>query len=136
MTQSGVRPTRTRVENWNPGLIRARLTRILGEYRPVLAEQLRTEIRSPQFSWPGTTRRRNGSIVGSPRNIVDTGAFLSSQRDYRPDPLTLVYAWGGPGPVTYAGIILRGKGASYPPRDWITRALQQQPLVPFIQSRW
>lgn len=127
---------RTRVENWNPDLIRARLARILGEYRPVLAEQLKTEIRSPQFAWPRTTRRQNGSTVGSPRNIVDTGAFLASQRDYRPDPLTLVYAWGGPGGVTYAGRILRGEGARYPSRDWISIALRRQPLIPFIQARW
>lgn len=128
--------TRTRIENWNPGIIRQKLTRILSDYRPVLAEELKESIRSPQFSWPRQTRRKNGTLVGSPRNIVDTGAFLASQRDYQPEPLSLLYAWGGPGPVTYAGIILKGKDASYPPRDWIARALQNQPLVPFIQSRW
>ena len=131
MTASG-----TRVENWNPGIIRQKLAGILLDYRPVLAEQLKTEIRTSQFSWPGITQRRNGSSVGSPRNIVDTGAFLASQRDFQVEQLKLAYAWGGPGGVTYAGIILRGKNMKYPPRDWISPALQKQPLVPFIRARW
>jgi hypothetical protein len=128
--------TRARIENWNPGIIRQKLAGILREYRPVLAEQLKTEIKTSQFSWPGVTTRRNGSRVASPRNIVDTGAFLASQRDFQPEPLKLVWAWGGPQGVTYAGIILKGKSNSYPPRDWISPALKKQPLIPFIQARW
>jgi hypothetical protein len=128
--------TRARIENWNPAIIRQKLTRILRDYRPVLAEELRESIKATQFSWPRTTKRKNGQLAGLTRNIVDTGAFLASQRDFQPEPLELVYAWGGAGPVTYAGIILKGKGASYPPLDWITKALQKQPLVPFIQARW
>lgn len=128
--------TQTRIENWNPGIIRNKLAAIMREYRPVLAEQLKTEIRASQFSWPGTTRRVNGSTVGSPRNIVDTGAFLASQRDFQPEPLRLVYAWGGPNGVNYAGYILRGTSNNYPARDWISPALRNQPLIPFIQARW
>ena len=127
--------TRARVENWNPGIIRQKLSRILRDYRPVMAQELKTSIQSSQFSWPRTTQRRNGTVAGTQRNIVDTGAFLASQRDYQPDPLKLVYAWGGPQGVTYAGIILQGK-TNYPKRDWISPALKQQPLVPFIQARW
>lgn len=128
--------TSSRVENWNPGVIRTKLAGIMREYRPELAEQLKTEIKASQFSWPGTTRRKNGSTVGSPRNIVDTGAFLASQRDFQVEPLKLVYAWGGPNGVTYAGKILKGEGAGKPARDWISPALQKKPLVPFIQARW
>jgi hypothetical protein len=128
--------TQTRTENWNPGIIRTKLAGIMREYRPVLAEQLKTEIKTSQFNSPNITRRKNGSTVGSPRNIVDTGAFLASQRDFQAEPLKLVYAWGGPGGVNYAGIILKGKAANYPPRDWISPALQKKPLVPFIQARW
>jgi hypothetical protein len=128
--------TRARVENWNPGIIRQKLSRILRDYRPVLADELRESIKTTQFSWPRTTKRRNGEVAGLTRNIVDTGAFLASQRDYQPEPLKLVWAWGGPSGVTYAGIILKGKGSAYPSRDWITKALQKQPLVPFIQARW
>ena len=131
MTASG-----TRVENWNPGIIRQKLAGILREYRPVLAEQLKTEIRTSQFSWPGRTLRKNGQFVSSPRNIVDTGAFLASQRDFQTSPFSLAYAWGGPGGVDYAGYILRGKNTLYPPRDWISPALRKQPLVPFTRARW
>ena len=128
--------TRTRVENWNPGIIRQKLARILSDYRPVLAEELKTSIKTVQFYWPRTTQRKNGQPADVTRNKVDTGAFLSSQRDYQPEPLKLVWAWGGPGGVTYAGIILEGKGDSYPPTDFITPALRKQPIVPFIQARW
>jgi len=30
--------------------------------------------------WPNTTRRRNGEVVSSPRDIIDTGALLQSKR--------------------------------------------------------
>jgi hypothetical protein len=36
-------------------------------------------IQSPQWDWPRVTRRRNGTTVGSPRDIVDTGELLASQ---------------------------------------------------------
>jgi len=131
MTVSG-----TRVENWNPGIIRQKLAGILRDYRPVLAEQLKTEIKTAQFSWPRTTIRRKAPPAGSPRDIVDTGAFLASQRDFETSPLSLVYAWGGPGGVAYAGNILKGNKPGWLPRDWISPALQKQPLVPFIRARW
>ncbi len=40
-------------------------------------------IRSKIWDWPGTTVRRNGRVVGSPRNIVDTGELLSQQQQVR-----------------------------------------------------
>jgi hypothetical protein len=131
-----VTTTATKVANWNPDSVKQKLTQIMRDYRPVLAEQLKTEINTVQFNWPRTTLRKNGQVAGVTRNIVDTGAFLASQRDYQPEPLSLLYAWGGPSGVTYAGYILTGAGTSYPARDWITKALQKQPLAPFIQSRW
>jgi hypothetical protein len=30
--------------------------------------------------WPNVTRRKNGEVVGSPRDIIDTGALLQSKR--------------------------------------------------------
>ena len=30
--------------------------------------------------WPNTTRRKNGEVVGSPRDIIDTGALLQSKQ--------------------------------------------------------
>ena len=130
-----VRATST-LRGWNANPIRQRAARVLQLYRPILAQQLKEEIQRPQFAWPRTTRRRNRSIVTTPRDIVDTGAVLASQADYQPDPLILRYSWGGNGgPVTYAGIILRGK-TNYPPRDWIKPALDEQPLRRFFIANW
>lgn len=130
-----VRATST-LRGWSADPIRQRVARVLQLYRPVLADQLKQEISTAQFAWPRATRRRNGQTVTTPRNIIDTGAFLASQADYQPDPQRLVYQWGGNGgPVTYAGIILRGK-TNYPARDWITPAFRERPLRPFFIANW
>lgn len=44
------------------------------------AEQMQTEIESDKWDWPGTTKRRNKSVVGSPRDAVDMGDLVESQR--------------------------------------------------------
>jgi hypothetical protein len=36
-------------------------------------------ITGDNFAWPRRTRRSDGRVVDSPRNIVDTGAFQDSQ---------------------------------------------------------
>lgn len=124
------------LSGWAANRIRQRTSRLLQLYRPALADQLKQEIRRPQFAWPRATVRRNGQIVTSPRDIVDTGAFISSQVDYQPDPLKLLYTWGGyDGPVSYAGIILRGK-TNYPRRDWITPAVNNLPIGRFFAANW
>ena len=45
-----------------------------------IAQQSDTEIETSKWAWTGTTQRRNGQIVGSPRDIVDTGELLNSQQ--------------------------------------------------------
>jgi hypothetical protein len=130
-----VRATST-LRGWNANPIRQRAAQVLQLYRPVLREELKNQIRAVQYQWPRATRRRNRTTVTTPRDIVDTGAFLASQADYQPDPLILRYSWGGNGgPVTYAGIILRGK-PNYPPRNWIRPALQERPLRQFFIANW
>ena len=42
------------------------------------AEQCQTEIETDQWNWPNTTERSDGSIAGTTRDIVDTGALLNS----------------------------------------------------------
>jgi hypothetical protein len=48
----------------------------------------------------------------------------------------VTFTWGGTGGVTYAGIILQGKGASYPARDWIRPALEKVPLERYFRDEW
>lgn len=39
----------------------------------VVEEQAHTEVKSPKWSHPRQTKRKNGDIVSSPRDIVDSG---------------------------------------------------------------
>ena len=130
--QSRLRLTAFRSEE----LIR-RVPKILTDYGKALDQQLKEEIKTEQFSWPGETRRRNGSTVTSPRDIVDTGAFLRSQRRRRINLTTIRFDWGGSGGVTYAGYIYQGiPGRNYPARDWIKPALDALPIGEFFAREW
>ena len=114
-----------------------RVPKILTDYGKVLDQQLKEEIKTERYSWPGETRRRNGTIAGSPRDIVDTGAFLRSQRRQRINLTTIRFDWGGSGGVTYAGYIYQGiPGKNYPARDWIKPALDALPIGPFFAREW
>lgn len=125
-----------KLTGWNTNQLRQRVPVIMTNYGKVLGDQFKEEIQEPQFTWTGReTRRSNGQLVGSPRNIVDTGAFLRSQRRDRPNPTTLLFTWGNDG-VNYAGYILRGTGPAYPPRDWIGRALDAAPFEQFFAAEW
>ncbi len=130
--QSRLRITAFRSEE----LIR-RVPKILTDYGKALDQQLKEEIKTEQFSWPGETRRRNGSTVTSPRDIVDTGAFLRSQRRRRINLTTIRFDWGGSGGVTYAGYIYQGiPDRNYPARDWIKPALDALPIGEFFAREW
>ena len=128
------------LKGWNAKQLRARVPLILNNYRPVLDKQFKDEIQAVQFPWTSRqTKRSTGEIAGSPRNIVDTGAFLRSQLADTASNIngqvTLLFTWGNDG-VNYAGYILRGTTAAYPPRDWIRKALDNQPLEPFFKQEW
>jgi hypothetical protein len=130
--QYRLRLTNLRTED----LIR-RVLKILTDYGKVLDQQLKEEIKTERYPWPGETRRRNGTTVGSPRDIVDTGAFLRSQRRRRINIATIRFEWGGSGGVTYAGYIYQGiPGKAYPARDWIKPALEALPIGPFFTREW
>lgn len=115
-----------------------RLPRILTLYGQALDKQLKEEIKTVQFPWTDRkTYRRNGTIEGTPRDIVDTGAFLRSQRRRRINLTTIRFTWGGSGGVTYAGYIYEGiKAKNYPARDWITPALDALPIGTFFVREW
>lgn len=84
-----------------------------------LAAKFRELIESPVFEWPGTTVRRSGEVVGSPRNIVDLGNLRDSQDTRRLNPAAFQFVWD----VQYAAYVFYGytllTGASRPGRDWI-----------------
>lgn len=125
-----------KLTGWNAPQLKLRVANIMTAYGKAIDQQFKEEIQLVQFPWPGVTYRRNGTIEGSPRDIVDTGAFLRSQRRERLDATTIKFTWGNSG-VTYAGYILQGvPGKNYPARDWIKPALTNLPLDRFFQAEW
>jgi len=125
-----------KLTGWNAPQLKLRVANIMTAYGKAMDQQLKEEIQLVQFPWPGTTYRKNGTIEGSPRDIVDTGAFLRSQRRKRLNATTIKFTWGNSG-VNYAGYILQGvPGKNYPGRDWIKPALDNQPLDRFFRAEW
>jgi hypothetical protein len=88
-----------------------------------LANAFQELIEAKIYDWPNTTQRQNGSVVSSPRNIVDTGEFKRSQRTERLGPTMFRFVWD----AQYAAYIYYGyrtlSGSEMPGRDWIGPAL-------------
>jgi hypothetical protein len=126
-----------KLTGWNASKFKLRIASVMTEYEEAIGKQFKEEIQLVQFPWPpGNTYRKNGTIEGSPRDIVDTGAFLRSQRRERPNATTIKFTWGNSG-VNYAGYILQGvPGKNYPARDWIKPALDNLPLDRFFRAEW
>ncbi len=133
------RNVRFDLTEWNGRQLGVRSAVILQRFLPIIDKQFKEDIQKPQFTWTGRiTIRSTGEEVGSPRNIVDTGAFLASQRATTKSDATgseLVFTWGNAA-VNYAGRILEGDGSNYPPRDWIAVALKNQPFRQFFAREW
>lgn len=43
--------------------------------------------------WPNRTKRKNGEVVGSPRDIIDTGALLQSKRREQISNSVVEFIW-------------------------------------------
>lgn len=125
-----------KLTGWNANQLKLRVANIMTAYGKAIDKQLKEEIQTVQFPWPGITSRKNGTIEGNPRDIVDTGAFLRSQRRNRINATTIKFTWGNDG-VSYAGYILSGiPNRNYPARDWIRPALANLPLDGFFRREW
>ena len=63
--------------NWNLGnqLAIESFDEMVGEF----AQEINFQIEDTKWTWPRETVRKNGSVVGSPRDIVDTGELKNSQ---------------------------------------------------------
>lgn len=131
-----------KLTGWNANQLKLRVPQILTSYGKVLGDQLKEEIKTPQFNWPRATKRRNGQTVTSPRDIVDLGGLLRSQRRDRPSATQLRFSWEPKSKdgFMYAGLILTGyttsKGTLVPGRNWIKPALDKQPLDRFFAQQW
>lgn len=125
-----------KLTGWNSNQLKLRVANILTEYGQVMDQELKASVQAVQYDWPRSTKRRNGQVVTSPRNIVDLGTLLRSQQRERPSATTLVFRWTAP----HAQYVLRGgvtsRGTVMPGRNWIKPALEAEPLDRFFARLW
>ena len=124
------------ITQWNGQQIAARTAAIVEAYGQALEQQLQEEIKTIQFDWPRETKRKNGQMVTSPRDIVDLGGFLRSQELQNTGQTSRRFVWNAP----YASTIFSGyttnRGTPVPGRDWMTPALRALPPARFFAQEW
>jgi hypothetical protein len=80
------------------------------------------QIEQDKWGWPNETHRRNGSVVGSPRDIVDTGELRDSLRLEPVSPTEVIYSYDcNHAIIVHQGATLKG-GGKIPPRPWVDAA--------------
>lgn len=130
-----------RITRWRGDRIVAKVPRILNEYGPLIGFQLQQEISKEQYEWPVPTLRKSGQFVPKGlRDIVDTGNLLNSQSAPEVTGNRLRIVWTAPysKAVLEGGYLIGTVRNSYiaRERDWITPALREKPLLPFLVERW
>ena len=96
----------------------------LKEIVPVLDRQFTEEIQTVEWGWPGTTKRKNGNTVSSPRDIIDTGDLMRSQQNQKIANFTWRWTWDVEySSIVHNGAVLKG-GGNYPARPWTQTALR------------
>ena len=89
---------------------------------PILDRQFTEEIQTVQWGWPGTTKRKNGQTVSTPRDIIDTGDLMRSQKNQKINNFTWRWTWD----VNYSKVVHNGAvfktGLNYPARPWTKTA--------------
>ena len=81
-----------------------------------------SQIEEQKWGWPNDTHRRNGSIVGSPRDIVDTGELRDSLKVEHISFSETLYSYQ----CDHAIIVHEGatlaSGTVIPARPWVDAA--------------
>ena len=109
--------------NWSilDNKIKEAFNEIVEEFKQ---EQI-TQLESEKWQWPRETKRTNGSTVGSPRDIVDTGELLKSLDIENITSTEVIYHY----PVPYAIIVHEGAtlhtGTDIPARPWVDAATDE-----------
>lgn len=82
-----------------------------------LSEAIQNNFELIIWDWPNKTRRTDGTLVGSPRDVIDTGALRASQRLSFPAANTGSIVWN----IHYALKVFLGNtepdGRVHPPRN-------------------
>lgn len=99
--------------------------------RVVLAElfsRFQASLTAPVWQWPRPTVRSNGGIVGSPRNVIDTGNLRGSGYFQYTGKYHAIFSWS----ANYATAVHEGarlrSGALLPARPWTSAVLGTQPI--------
>lgn len=97
-------------------------------------DYFRGEFLEEKWPYNGETKRKNGQIVGSPRDIFDLGELYRSGRDsfsitQGGNDITASWDWDAENSSgrAYAWYVHEGLGANRSPRPW-TDVFQQQDL--------
>ena len=85
-------------------------------------DDFRREIEETKWNWPRETKRRNNTTAGSPRDIVDLGGLLNSQRRENMSENRTAFVWTGNEGKAYALEVHDGytskAGNRVPPRPF------------------
>jgi hypothetical protein len=95
-----------------------------------LKKEFQKTIKTSTFMWDKETKRKDGTVVYSPRNIYDLGGFYNSLEIVWINPTSAVFVWN----VPYAKTIMFGTNKTRG-RDWISFTMIQKPFVKFKHER-
>ena len=109
-------------------------------YTRLLYNQFTEEFADQKWNWPRLTQRKNGSIAGRVRDIVDTGELMGSQQLAYTGKTTAIYSWNTP----YAKLVLTGfrtsRGREYRGRNWVDSGIAALPptqyIAGYLKSGW
>lgn len=88
------------------------------------AEMQKEQMLSVKWDWPRITVRQNGTIVYSPRDIIDTGKLFDSLELQNNQKLSYQYNWN----TDYAAKVHNGEQGK-PARPWVSEAVKENDLV-------
>lgn len=66
------------IDNWQGDALVLALELAFTEANERANELIKVETEDNKWDWPRATIRSDGTIAGSPRDVIDTGAFLES----------------------------------------------------------
>ncbi len=95
-------------------------------------------ISEERYEWPNQTLRQNGEVVGSPRNIVDTGKLVGSQYLNTIAPGEAEFGWTDHNPeLNHNGGMNTIDGHRYyhRPRPWTQHGISGDSQAPLEYQR-
>lgn len=97
----------------------------------ILNARFQAALAAPVYSWPRQTIRKDGSVAGSPRNIIDqgnSGGILGSNTGPEINGLRVRYTWRVPHAAAVHEGYVTEKGTLVPARPWTGAVLGTEPV--------